>query len=332
MDSTYRFSDDGTFVCDTVSSSKLASYSFSGVRSSITGTWSYENGKITMFSNVPRVGATRERYNVIWYGKDEFELQVDATSIKDIRDIIGKTMEGLGWEQLSCEMTCLEKGGSASWSEYANKAGDRRYYATVWTPSLMKRAATEPCPAPSVRPADVPTAELGDVGHPPSAKWRLVEKKDEMEYRARFTFELAEGVSVEEADRGIRPWVRDDRERAFRQANPDVDPGSVQVMADHETPNGRTLVYTASAFTTQPVLLGFEYNDATRLGLVSVQIHVHGDKEAAYDFAKRIIGKIVTNANVALEVGKEAPPGAKYRELDKSFQGDVFTVKFEAIE
>lgn len=332
LDLTYRFSDDGTFVCDTLSSSKFGRFTTKGIHSSLSGTWSYEGGKMTMLSNVPHVGRTRERYNVIWYGNDEFELRPDFESIKDIRDFIGKAMQEIGWKQQSCVITCSDQGVSASWSEYVSPSGVRRHFASVWTPSIMKREAGSPRPvSPIIHPVVSP--EGGKTATPQSAKWRLVEKANAGKDRVSFTFELSDGGSAEVAHSELLPWVCNNRKDAFLQANPEVDPGSVHVTADYEMRNGgRTLVYTAATFTTQPIRERFEYSERTRRGFVSYRFEAHGNVEAANDFAKRDIEKIVSNANVVLEVGQEVPPGAKYRELDQDFRDNVFTLWFEAIE
>ena len=138
---------------------------------------------------------------------------------------------------------------------------------------------------------------------------------------------------MEEADRGLLPWVCGRQKDAFLRKNPDVDPGSVRATADFETRNGRrTLVYTASAFTTQPTCMEMDYDAMSRRGTASYRIHAYGDVEAAYDFVRRNIGSLLSGENVVLEAGKEPPPGAKYRLENQLLQNGILTVEFEAVE
>lgn len=334
MDVTYRFQENGNYVSDIVSSSKFGSFTVHDTKSSVRGTWSYENGTMTMRSSQPIVGLVEQRYNVLWYSDDEWELREEDKSLQEARSRLERALRGVDStiSVRSFGQTRSDKGVTATWSEMAGRQLGASITAGVSPPSILKRGANEPrVPAPA-RPAAVASAPAV-AAPPPSAKWTLVERTDIGDDKTRYVFDLSEGVSVEEADRGLLPWVCGRQKDAFLRKNPDVDPGSVRATADFETRNGRrTLVYTASAFTTQPTCLEMDYDAMSRRGTVSYRIHAYGDVEAAYDFVRRNIGSLLSGENVVLEAGKEPPPGAKFRLENQLFQDGVLTVEFEALE
>lgn len=342
---TYHFRDDGTYSCETVSSFKSSmgrrsSATLQDVRSSINGTWSYENGILTLCTDgtvsmgqtVLRIAATEDRYNLLWYGNDEFDPQEEDGSVQAARDRIERSLRGTGGTVLSFGRSSSNGGVTASWSETYHKLIGRTIVGAVTTCSTMKRCAGAPRTAALSPERPAPAASM-PAETPASLKWRRVEKTDLGENRARIVYDLSDGVSIEEADRALLPLVCGELKESFLRNNPDVDPGSVRATADYETRDGRrTLVYTASAFTMQPVLLKLAYDDQSRRGSISYRISAHGNGDAAFGYAQRTIAELALRENVVLEAGKEAPPGAKYKLLDQRLEDDVLTIEFMLVE
>ena len=341
MDSIYRFSDDGNYVCDCVSSSKIGSFTVKGTRSSIRGTWTYEKGTMTLRSSVPHAGVFEQRFNILWYSNDEWEMREEETSLQAAHDRLERDLKGMTGATLqSFGRICSDKGARASWSLSARYAGgayaghkSETITALATPPCVMKRCTDVPFVPASPKPIS-PVPATTAPPPPPPAKWSLVERTEIGECKTRFVFDLSDGVSVEDVERSIDSFVCGQQKAAFLQKNPDVDPGSVRATtSDFETRNGgRTLVCTVSAFTTQPTCLKHSYDALTRLGTYSARIHASGDRNAAYDFCVREIGKFVSGENVVLEVGKEPPPGAKFRLGNLDFHDGVLTIEYEAIE
>jgi len=335
MDLTYHLNDGGTFTCDDVSASKIGEMRSANIRSSTTGTWTYANGVLHMHSMIPRVGVVNQRFNVLWYGDDEFELREDDESFQEARARLEKSLQTMATTTLrSFGNRCSDSGVTAQWCETSGRITGRLITGSVALPSIMRRSAGEPrtAAAPASHPAPVAAAQ-NQVNTTQPAKWRRVGKTDLGENRVSIVYELSDDVSIEEADRTLLPVVCDEQKEAFLRSNPDVDPGSVHATADYETRNGRrTLVYTASAFTTQPTLLEMHYSGQSRRGSASYRIHAYGNIDAAYDFVRRNIGSLVSGENVVLEAGKAPPPGAKYRLENQLFQDGVLTVEFESLE
>ena len=297
---------------------------------------------MTLRSSVPHAGVFEQRFNILWYSNDEWEMREEETSLQAARDRLERDLKGMTGATLqSFGRICSDKGAIASWSQFARYAGgayaghkSETITASVSPPSVMKRCTDAPCVLDPPKPILPVPATTASPPSPPPAKWSLVERTEIREGKTRFVFDLSDGVSVEDVERSIDSFVCGQQKAAFLQKNPDVDPGSVRATSsDFDTRNGgRTLVCTASAFTTQPTCLRHSYDAMTRLGTYSARIHAFGDRNAAYDFCVREIGKFISGENVVLEVGKEPPPGAKFRLGNLDFHGGVLTIEYEAIE
>lgn len=332
---TYRFYEDGTFLGSTIVSGSALS---SRVSSSFdfSGTWSYENGRLTTIREVPRTGTITDHYDVLWYGNEEFELRAVFASPKEERDSFEKALQPsvTGRNLVSFERSCSDVGVAVAWHSSSDKWGREMVMASVSLPSIAKRRPDSPRISSSPHCSGSVIASFPQFGKPLSSeKWRRVEKTELEEYQVRIVYELSDGVSIEEADRELNPLLREEQRDSFRRRNQEVDPESIHASADYETRNGgRTLVYTVSAFTTQPTLLEMAYHNTSRRGSCSYRINAHGNADAAFEYAKQEIANLALHENVVLEVGKKPPPGAKYRLLDQAFQDGVLTIEFELIE
>lgn len=95
---------------------------------------------------------------------------------------------------------------------------------------------------------------------------------------------------------------------------------------------GHVLVYTAWAFSVQPVLDSWRYSSDSRRGSIALRIVSGMGADEAKRWARENISAIVADKNVLLRAGGTPPPGAIYRSLDEEFSDGLLTIEFEAIE
>lgn len=127
----------------------------------------------------------------------------------------------------------------------------------------------------------------------------------------------------------VRRLIRED----YYGKHPETPIKDIREAIKWETEgDGSILVYTAWAFSIRPVKDGWKYDHEARRGWMRLRISGGMPAEEAKRWAQENISAIVSDKNVALEVGKAPPPGATYRSLDESFEDGILTVEFEAIQ
>lgn len=132
-----------------------------------------------------------------------------------------------------------------------------------------------------------------------------------------------------EVEREVRRQIRAD----YLGKHPEAASGNVRETIQWQTEgDGRILVFTAWAFSIQPVADGWTYNAYTHRGTVRLRLSGGMPPEEAKRWARENIEAIAREKNVLLRAGSPVPDGAAYRSLREEFRDGVLAVEFEATE
>lgn len=131
-----------------------------------------------------------------------------------------------------------------------------------------------------------------------------------------------------------RPLILAELREEWLERHPQEDEGNVGAKLDWRSGgDGRTLVFTGSAFSVRPVADGWRYDAATRRG--EVRLKVVGeevDAEAVRGWARENVESIARDRAVVLEVGGMPSEGGSYRSLSEQFENGVLRLEFEVVQ
>ena len=110
---------------------------------------------------------------------------------------------------------------------------------------------------------------------------------------------------------------------AYCDRRPPVDPIPGPGVPPSSEPNPSVV---------RPLTLSWNYDSDTRMGKVILKIPTSMSPTDAKRWARENIAAIVSDKNVAIDVGQAPPTGATFRSLSESFENGVLTIEFAKIE
>jgi hypothetical protein len=134
-------------------------------------------------------------------------------------------------------------------------------------------------------------------------------------------------------ERLVRPEIERIVREAFESESVLTDLNSVRVAVIPDFRENRTILFTATAFSAEPVADGWSYDAVSRRGTVRLRIMGRVDADAARRWARQNIASIVRDKNIAISADSGTPPpsGAIFRSLGESLEDGILTVEFEAV-
>ena len=169
--------------------------------------------------------------------------------------------------------------------------------------------------------------------HPARPLYESIRKKDLSNGRIEVRVRVNDTSRTFDIDRMLQSAVRQVFRDDFAGSHPGESDASIREYVHWVTSkDGREMIYTGWAFSVRPLRNGWYYNNETRRGWVRLRISENIPVDEAKSWAQENISAIVSDKNIALEVGKAPPPGATYRSLDESFEDGILTVEFEAVQ
>ena len=135
-------------------------------------------------------------------------------------------------------------------------------------------------------------------------------------------------------ERIVRPEIERIVREAFESESFVTDRDSVRVAVIPDFCENRTILFTAMAFSAEPVADGWTYDADSRRGTVRLRVTGRVDADAARRWARQNIANIVRDKNIALssDAGTPPPLGATFRSLGESLEDGILTVEFEAVQ
>ena len=97
---------------------------------------------------------------------------------------------------------------------------------------------------------------------------------------------------------------------------------------DQEALRRRTTYVAPSGAMEEFVVTHFDYDDATKKGVMSVRTYGRGMD--CREWLVKNIGAICSSKNITLQAGSESKKGGYYRILDEKIEEDILTVHFES--
>jgi len=97
---------------------------------------------------------------------------------------------------------------------------------------------------------------------------------------------------------------------------------------DQEALRRRTTYVAPSGAMEEFVVTHFDYDDATKKGVMSVRTYGRGMD--CREWLVKNIGAICSSKNITLQAGSESKKGGRYRILDEKIEDDILTVHFES--
>lgn len=185
---------------------------------------------------------------------------------------------------------------------------------------------------PAPRPGSVATAGEHPAGETPPARGPLysvesIERPASGELVVRVV--VNDTSKTFDVDRAVQPQIRRMVREDFRSANPGIPEQYVRETLPYETEDGgKTLVYSARAFSVLPVVDGWEYDSDSRRGWVRLCVSDGMSADEAKLWARDNVSSIVSGSSG----GTSSSSGAVYRVLGEKFENGVLMVEFEALE
>ena len=101
------------------------------------------------------------------------------------------------------------------------------------------------------------------------------------------------------------------------------------IQSNKQVPSRSRTTYVAPSRPVKDFLVThFDYDDATKKGVISVRTYGRGIK--CREWLVKNIGAICSSKNITLRAGSESKKGGRYRILDEKIEGDILTVHFES--
>lgn len=134
-------------------------------------------------------------------------------------------------------------------------------------------------------------------------------------------------------ERMVRPELERIVRDAFEAESFVTDRNAMRVVVIPDFGENRTIVFTAMAFSAEPIADGWAYDAVSRRGTVRLRITGRVDADTVRRWARQNIAVIIRDKNIALSVDADSlPPEAIFRSLGESFENGVLMVEFEVVE
>lgn len=329
----YEFRDDGTYVFFAKRTIKWRTSGFYGeqkLEHEGHGEWTYRDGilSIVHYQKDSNEGRSSKR-TLLWTGDNEFELRTDA------EQILLAQKDAIGNQLLEQHISIAENGVSVL-AQKLKLGGRDRWSCGITLPIILHRVSQE-SHMPPVRPQPTMSSTKNENRILPF-DITLLEKKKESDDSYRFELSMDQELPFStEKDELLRKTLSEEVESDFIANHQGIDRGTVHSIVTFDSSDkwqkGKILlVYRISAFSSQPTLKEWNYDSQSRRGIMCLDIKTTGCLSDAMKYVRRYVSEVVSNENVAVEVGKEPPSGATYRILDMKETGALLTVEFEALK
>ncbi len=176
-----------------------------------------------------------------------------------------------------------------------------------------------------------PAAEPQKIETPP---FDIVSEKPYDDGRAVYRVSILDSSKTAfDIERLVRPDIERIVRDAFVSGNPGISPEAVRVSVVPDFGSGRTILFTATAFSVELASDGWSYSADTRRGTVRLRVGGRVDAKTARLWARQNIADIVRDKNVALSADEESPPpGATFQSLNESLDKGILTIDFAVVD